>query len=583
MFSPHHKVKQSMKPKFFGALLLALFLAPSLVAASGDAAAPETGADWYVISPEGFRILERFFPVGLTFGPGRRIESMNVERDRVRLCVIRIEEKEPLERCALLFHPLQAMAGDVRAGVLAIHTDRESRGADEWRGLAKIAKKVPDTLWTRVRKEESGPVGSNAGWVAAVRHLLNRDEGGYALRLLESVERFEGRTRLVELFTALVLGQKGDYEEARVILERLNKDRADDPLISLARGRLLMLKGEAEGGAAAMAEALANLAEGSRSRCDPPLNVARLLARRERRDAAVAAWKAVEARFPDCKTVRISLGEQLLAWGRTGEALALWDRWLKISPKAPEVLMGRVTVLRRLKRLKEAMAELDRINTIKPNDESVITLHSTIASSLQDLEDYRQRMLERAGKDPDDLFAAHAAGVMSYYYGDYTTAKAVMDRLKTRMPKNARVHIYAAMSRYQLGDWEGARKGIEKLAEIGTKDPDLYYCMAMIWSTKDIERAREALEVYLAVPHHPDAVPEKQIRAWRQWQELGEGKVPADWLPGHGHEANNRGIDAGGGRTESVAGSMGAWIAFALGAAFVLLAGFLIGYRTGKR
>jgi TolA-binding protein len=84
------------------------------------------------------------------------------------------------------------------------------------------------------------------------------------------------------------------------------------------------------------------------------------LRRDGRPDAAVATYRRLQAAFPDTAEARLSFvlaGEMLLEQGRAREALAQFDRHLRIDGEVgEEALVGRATALEQLHRDGEAVA-----------------------------------------------------------------------------------------------------------------------------------------------------------------------------------------------------------------------------------
>jgi tetratricopeptide (TPR) repeat protein len=565
------------------AILCGLLLSMPVLA---QTPAPESeggeSASWFVISKAGADKLSSLLPLDKSLEDGWRIESVSIEKDRVRLCLdLKADPKDSRRQCGFLYHPAQGFPGsetlsDNASLLLADIPDP----APAWASIRKALNALPAEFWQAAKRETSGPIGSNSSWAQTLWYLLAQDETKLATRVLESIEAQDLHERTRQLFAALVAGQEGRRDDAMQILDKLaDSGDASDPHIKLVRGRVAMLTGDIENGAKWISEAQANLPPASPNRCAPAGAIPKLLADRGRREEAVAAWNATLSAFSDCKDILIAFSDQLLDWGMTDLAMQTVEQRLTITPDDTDVLFQKVAVLRRQKKVIEAIDLLRRINEMKPNQEPVISLHSTLASSLQEAEAYRAEMLKRAETNPDDLFAVHAAGVMSYYAGQYDIAKRLMDSLKDRLPHNARVFIYAAMSRYQTNDWEGAKAGLDKLLEIGTKDPDLYYCYAMLYSTRDTTLSRQNLEEYLAVPHHPDAVPAKQQRAWHEWELLGKGIVPPEWMPGAEHVM----WDAPANDDKDSNDGLPPQLGLGLTAAISLLLGGLLGLRIGRR
>ncbi len=84
------------------------------------------------------------------------------------------------------------------------------------------------------------------------------------------------------------------------------------------------------------------------------------LRREGRGEAAVAAYRRLEEAFPDAREARLSFalaGQLLLERGQSGDALAQFDRHLKIGGEVgEEALVGRAAALEKLQRTADAIA-----------------------------------------------------------------------------------------------------------------------------------------------------------------------------------------------------------------------------------
>lgn len=476
---------------------------------------------WHVISADSLKHLQTAFPLESKIGNKSILESLSIEKDRVKLCLL------PENRCVFLVHPDTETDSAFKLGFGA-----EKLKADEKQAIVKAITKIPKTIWKTVKRENQSLFGLDRGYANAIWYLLQNTAKGYARRLIESLEKYEKDKVGIKLFKVIVLSLDDETDEARKIVSQLKKNGHNSPLVLLTDGMVDAFEDEIDEGAQKINDSLSDLPKGSLNRCNTANLLPFLMAKNGRQIQAISVWKAIEKKMPDCSLVIVSHAKQLLDWGKNDQALELINNSLKNDPKDIDKLVAKASILRRLKNIPEALKIVSQVNDIKPNDHEIISLHSTMASTMTHLDTYLNKMLERVKKSNKDLFAKHAAAVMSYYHGDFERSLKLTNEVIKEMPENSRARIYNSMSKYQLGDWEGALKGIQKLEEMGTDDPDLYYCYAMIWSGKDTNKARIYLEQYLAHPVSPDSVPEKQQRAWKEWKSLKDGVPPKAWQPG---------------------------------------------------
>jgi|GEM_PF-6606576 len=497
--------------------LLVVFNCASLYAADET----KEAATWYVISADSVVHLQRALPIGKKLGEKAVIDSVSIEKDRIKICL------KPANKCVYLVRPTKDTGKS-----LAIEAGTSKLPPAQLADLKQAIDTVPLSIWKKVKMENKALFGLDSGWANAIWYLLQHDAVGYGRKLIESLEEYEQDMVGLKLFKVVILALDNDVPGARKILKQLVDSGNTSSLIQLTDGMLDAFDNKVDVGVKKINSSLNGFPKSSFDRCNTANLLPELMAKNGMEKKSIAVWTALEKEMPDCHLVLVAHATQLLDWGKNDDALQLIETSLKNDRKNIGKLVAKSRILRRLKRIPEALEVLSLVNDIQPNDHNMISMHSTMASTMMHLDDYLAKMLARVAKNDDDLFAKHAAAVMSYYHGDFEVSKKLSKEVMKLMPKNSRARIYNSMSKYQLGDWDAALKGIQKLEEIGTDDPDLYYCYAMIWSGKDTNQARIYLEQYLARPTGPDSIPEKQQRAWKEWEGLKKGIPPKAWQPG---------------------------------------------------
>ncbi len=422
----------------------------------------------------------------------------------------------------------------------------------------------------RLKALDAGRIWSHAGtptppesWrsesLELAEALLDRGEIASARRILDAVgkmpeaspmfraEHFWLKLRLTAL--------EGRFDEAQRMLENL-PDASDGDLRAFARrrvfetARLDILEGRFDDGLSRLStlEESAQDPDGA-----PDIGGMRCLfldRQADRLGKAHGLEKKIEflspalERFPNCASVRATLSEALLSRNETEKALKLAEEGVKSRPDSERFLAVYAAALRRAERYEDALDTFEKAYRISKNPR-YIGLFSTVASMHGTDHRYRD-CRKRQEADPKDLLLRHAVAVMGYYRGRFEETKRMMDALREELPQDDRVYIYGAMSRYALGDWEGARTWLDDLAALGPeRDPDLYYCQAVLWHRKDRARSLEALDKYLSFSPGPDAYRPKRARAIEIRRELAAGKNVPEWDPsthGCGQAANASGL-----------------------------------------
>lgn len=138
----------------------------------------------------------------------------------------------------------------------------------------------------------------------------------------------------------------------------------------------------------------------------------------------------------------------------------------------------------------------------------VASLASGHPSRLR-VDDLAQAADASDGDEAHRALANFMAGVGAHYYAHqsgrdeaekrryYERAIEYLERIRPVYDFEPRLFIYLAVSHFRLGEQAPAEALIEQAVELGSEDPDAFYCRAEIFQRVNIERSIEDLERYL--------------------------------------------------------------------------------------
>jgi tetratricopeptide (TPR) repeat protein len=401
-----------------------------------------------------------------------------------------------------------------------------------------------ETLTTRLRKVapdiwRAPGTGKDPSWmvkdlVLSAEQLLDRDEVMLASRLLNIARHLDPKNADLGWAQVRLYAQTGDGEASRqaALAQPLTPDSEVHSALEAVRRIVFSDLNLSEGDAL---QGLAVLSPEKRSgdEHDPACEVEKMavvLDLRGKQERAAELRMALVKSAPQCTMAWSSLGRYMLDQGKAKEFLDLVNVALVNYPEEPELITQQARALRRQLRLKDSMVSYEKLYALT-HDESVISLYSSIASQNPGDDPTYNEIVKKSEEDPDNLLYRHAWGVLAHYRHDYPTSVRIMDELRPKLPTNARMFIYGAMSRYQLGDWDGALSWLRDLEKIGTADPDLWYCLSVLYHKRDKELSLKYLDKYLAIPPDPDEYQPKRQRAINFRGLVENGERVEDWEP----------------------------------------------------
>jgi tetratricopeptide (TPR) repeat protein len=105
-------------------------------------------------------------------------------------------------------------------------------------------------------------------------------------------------------------------------------------------------------------------------------------------------------------------------------------------------------------------------------------------------------MQTRADATPPDAIAAFVVGSILHHLGKWQEADTYLKRSETLMKDEPRQYLYQAMDAFHLGRQADAERLVAQAASLGSSDPDVLYCRAMIFSEGKIDQAIADLQAY---------------------------------------------------------------------------------------
>jgi|GEM_PF-6509052 len=503
-------------------------------------------ANEYVIKEKQEQLVQSVLDVEMSLGEKYSVKSISIEKNRIRVCYE--NPTKDISWCADLLHSTKKAPGAIRAGKFNIMPGDGGDNRIPLKYLEALAKIVKESklgeVWSKSDYESDSPEAKKSN---AARQYLKMIEG-----LLDNGLLQEAEAALTILVDLQLEGIDPTYLQARLAVQQGKLDIAEKrlPVIKsksqqlLEKARFLMFKGEFDKGIDEFKKYLAvNEERNPKNSCDID-RIAQYIFKQGDKEKALAIRRKTALAFDDCTELWERLNESMLDLAMPEEALEIIEPLAKKYVDDVPVQTAYANTLRRLKMRKEASKVFLKLYD-KTKSYGFLRMYSTVVSQSPNSMPLLETEREYLKNNPKSLIHRHAAGVLSYYNGFYEDSKNYMNEVRKELPNDARVHIYGAMSRYEMGDWKGAKQWLDELMKIGTTDPDLYYCFAVLFHQKDPKLSVKYIDRYLKVPLHPDSHPPKRAKAIGYRQQLIRGEKIPQWLP-HSERSQKEGCNTAG-------------------------------------
>lgn len=280
-------------------------------------------------------------------------------------------------------------------------------------------------------------------------------------------------------------------------------------------------------------------------------NLGAVLAREDKIDEAVAAYKSALAADPKLDAVYLNLGIAYFRAGRFEEALAPLQQFLQAHPDELRARKMHAIALVENGQYGRGVAELDRLNVEKPNDPSILfALASAQARAgdenrgkelLRQLEElnlapgpvhllqgmllYRSKLYDDAERelqealrlDPKSAPTLAALGRLRLRVNDDPAAIDLLQRALAIQPQDAESNYQLGVLLSRNGQGERGRKYLERALEQRAKYPDpMYFLGKLELSQNHNAAAVKYLEGAARLAPHQENITFLLARAYKQ-------------------------------------------------------------------
>jgi len=216
-----------------------------------------------------------------------------------------------------------------------------------------------------------------------------------------------------------------------------------------------------------------------------------------RYEEAVRTYRALLAQYPNIFEIRSNLGASLAGEGHYAEAIAEYQRALRLKPN-PQVRLNLALAHYKIGDFQPAADVLQKVLAEDPSSTQAVTLLSDCYLRLGRNKEAIALLTPLQQKNPDNRTFNYVLGTALVRDGQLQKGQVAIDKI-LKDGDSAESRFLMGTAKYMVADFAGAREDFEKTVSLNPSLPEAYayYGMALL-STGDQTGAREAFRKEIA-------------------------------------------------------------------------------------
>lgn len=450
----------------------------------------------WVIPPGQEARLQQMLTPGPAWPAGWQLISAQIQQDVVIASYQRGQEP-PVQ--AKLTHPDAAPAGALRTARIAIAADQlptdvraalqaqveKEAGEWQWQSAAQAAPVGHPRAATAT--DSAPPIGDDpAAQLMAVRAAQAQSEQ------LPPLQRAQAQVSI-----AWQLKRIGDLQAGALFQRHVS-------LAGQSAGAVLV-RWSAQLGSSGQASALdPTAADQAVALCQAATAVADDVQRGGQVPAAMGLLAEVVKRDPSCRRAALMAGQFAQIVGAPQLAIQAMQPLVTAHPDDLELAVTMANLERQGDKLDRALQRLLQLDLAQVPPGSPLVLPMTrvlidaVGAQLPAALEFTRKITAQSDQNPNDSVAAFIAGTILHHSGDWQASNRYLLRSEKAFASEPRQFLYSAMNHLHLGEQAEAERRVTHAFRMGTQDPDVWYCRAMIFARSQPEQSLADLGNYLA-------------------------------------------------------------------------------------
>jgi tetratricopeptide (TPR) repeat protein len=210
-------------------------------------------------------------------------------------------------------------------------------------------------------------------------------------------------------------------------------------------------------------------------------------------EQAIRNYRALLEKYPAIAEIHSNLGAALAGEGRYADAIAEYQRALRIKPD-PQVALNLALAYYKTGQLPLAVNELNRIHREQPKNLQVVTRLADCHLRLGQNKEVIDLLTPVRGADPENATFNYLLGTALVRDGQTAQGQVIIDKI-LKNGDSAEARLLMGTTKFMVNDFAGALKDFSRAVELNPHLPDVYsyYGLAML-STGDQAGAKKAFE-----------------------------------------------------------------------------------------
>ncbi|HPQ72268.1 MAG TPA: tetratricopeptide repeat protein [bacterium] len=428
-----------------------------------------------------------------------------------------LELRPDHEQAAIFLAALYEEKGEMRKmrRLLEDFTKENPQAARAWYELGRVY--LREENWSAAKKAflaaTQGEAENVKAWIGlafACEELDRRDE---AINAYQTALKLAPNDRVIRQQLIRLHLRSNDPDAAMEQVDKLEilGGGVDETLI--ARGAVLFYQGKPVDALAQFNLVLEKDPENHQARYFAAVCLARL----NRIDEAMNAYRRIPADNPYYLDARIGLAYLLIRVNRAGDALAELDLLAEKFPGEVDVLRARATVMTEMGRFEQAEQALEEARKIAPQDKQVIYSLAVLYERSGRWKKAVQLMEQQLETDPNDADALNFVGyTLADHDAELEHAEELLRRVMTLKPNSGHVVDSYGWVLYKLKRYDEALQQLKRALELEPSEAVIAEHIGDVYAAQgDKENAVEYWRMALTL--NPDQPTKKRIK-----EKLGE-------------------------------------------------------------
>ncbi len=291
-------------------------------------------------------------------------------------------------------------------------------------------------------------------------------------------DEFEPRSVL-----AYLRADAGQFNSAQTLLDGLDPDKQNAPIVRTTKACQCLHNGDAEGAQELLENVLTEIPD-----YQPAMLLKmRLKAGRSQWTQARHLGEKILARAPRCVPAQHILGTLHLARNEQREAELRFRSALGVDPDYTPALVNVAAICTQQKRLDEAKEFLTKVLALEPTRPTALTQFALYSIGVGELQRANAIVEDLLAENAEHISAKMVLAYLRQKSGDTESAKRLYEEILAKYPESAEAHFNLGLIALAEGRWKEGWEGYEHRFAVPQLGLSLRFASRNLWRNEDLE------------------------------------------------------------------------------------------------